>query len=189
MRNTSKTTRMLCEGAIAIALAIALSYLKLDLWFQGGSIDAVMIPLLLFALRWGAGWGVLAGLACGTLKYFLGAGWAIDWVSILFDYSVAYAVVGLAGVVRNRVKLVPVGVLTGCVARFLVHYASGVTVYARYMPEEFMGLPMTSPLIYSALYNGGYMLPNTVLTLVVCLLLAKPLGKWIGGEDLKTGRK
>lgn len=185
MSNTSKTTRMLCEGAISIALALALSYLKLDLWFQGGSIDAVMIPLLLFALRWGAGWGVLAGLAFGTLKYFWGAGWAIDWVSIVFDYSAAYAVVGLAGLVRNRVKLVPLGVAAGCAARFLVHYISGVTVYARYMPEAFMGLPMTSPLVYSALYNGGYMLPNTILALAVCILLMKPLGKWIAGEDLK----
>ena len=70
MTNTRKKTQMLCEGAISIALAIALSYVELDLWFQGGSISATMIPLILFAFRWGIGWGMLAGLAFGTLKYF-----------------------------------------------------------------------------------------------------------------------
>ncbi len=187
MTNTSKTTRMLCEGAVSIALAYALSFVELDLWFQGGSIGATMIPLILFAVRWGAGWGLLAGLVFGTLKYFLGlSSWAIDWVSIIFDYSVAYAMVGLAGLFRNKVKQIPLAAAVGCIARFIIHYVSGFTVYAKWMPEEFMGMPMTSPFIYSALYNGGYMLPCTILAVVVCALLitVKPIRNWLGGDDL-----
>lgn len=38
---------------------------------------------------------------------------------------------------------------------------------------------------YSALYNGGYMLPSTVLAVVVCAALMKPLSKFLNGEDLK----
>ena len=57
MKNVNQTTRMLCEAAVSIALAYALSFLELDLWFQGGSIGAAMIPLIMFAVRWGAGWG------------------------------------------------------------------------------------------------------------------------------------
>lgn len=184
MTNVSKTTRALVEGAICIALSLALSYLKVDLWFQGGSIDAVMIPLIFFAVRWGAGWGVGAGLAFGTLKYFLGAGWAIDWVSIIFDYSVAYAVVGLAGLFKRRARLLPVAALTGCAARFIVHFISGVTVYARWMPEEFLGLTMTNTWFYSVLYNGTYMVPNTILAVAVCAALMVPLRKLIAGEDI-----
>jgi len=187
MTNTRKTTRMLCEGAVSIALAYALSFVELDLWFQGGSIGATMIPLILFAVRWGAGWGLLAGLVFGTLKYFLGlSSWAIDWVSIIFDYSVAYAMVGLAGLFRNKVKQIPLAAAVGCIARFIIHYVSGFTVYAKWMPEEFMGMPMTSPFIYSALYNGGYMLPCTILAVVVCALLitVKPIRNWLGGDDL-----
>ena len=179
---------MLCEGAVSIALAYALSFVELDLWFQGGSIGATMIPLLLFAVRWGAGWGVLAGLVFGTLKYFLGlSSWAVDWVSILFDYSAAYAMVGLAGLFKGRVKMISLAAIVGCAARFLIHYVSGFTVYAKWMPEEFMGLPMTSPFLYSALYNGGYMLPCAILAVVVCALLitVKPIKKWLGGDDLK----
>ena len=60
----------------------------------------------------------------------------------------------------------------------MIQYISGITVYARWMPEEFMGMTMTSPFIYSLLYNGTYMLPNTVLCVLVVALLAKPLGKF-----------
>ena len=66
-----------------------------------------------------------------------------------------------------------------------MHYISGVTVYAEYMPEEFMGLTMTSPFFYSALYNGGYMLPSTILAIAVCAALMVPLRRFLNGEDLK----
>lgn len=186
MKNVNQTTRMLCEAAVSIALAYALSFLELDLWFQGGSIGAAMIPLIIFAVRWGAGWGMAAGLVFGTLKYFLGLdSFAVNWVSIVFDYGGAYAVVGLAGLLKRKASLIPLAALIGGTARFLVHYISGVTVYAEYMPEEFMGWTMTSPFFYSALYNGGYMLPSTILAVAVCAALMVPLRKFLNGEDLK----
>ena len=187
MKNISKRTLMLCEGALSVTLAVALSYVELDLWFQGGSISATMIPLLLFAFRWGASWGVLGGLVFGTLKYFLSSGWALNWVSILFDYSVAYAMVGFAGLFKGKVKQLPLAVIVGGAARFIIHYISGVTVYAEWMPEEFIGMTMTSPWLYSALYNGGYMLPCTILAVVVCSLIIgiKPLRKWLSGDNLR----
>ena len=181
MNNTAKKTRMLCEGAICIALSVALSYLKLPIGVSfggfGGSVDLVMLPLLLFAVRWGAAWGVLTGLAFGTLKYFFAEGFAISWVSMLLDYSVAYACVGLAGLLRGRYRAMPLAALLGCLGRFAVHFLSGVTVYAQYMPEEFMGKTMLSPAVYSLLYNGTYMLPNTVLAVVLCAMLVKPMQK------------
>ena len=45
------------------------------------------------------------------------------------------------------------------------------------MPDEFMGMTMTSPVFYSVLYNGTYMLPNTILAIVICALLIKPAAK------------
>ena len=163
MKNVNQTTRMLCEGAVSIALAYALTFVELDLWFQGGSISAAMIPIILFAVRWGAGWGIVAGLAFGTLKYFLGLdSFVISWVSIVFDYTGAYAMVGLAGLFKRKANLIPLAAAAAGAARFVVHYISGVTVYAEWMPETFMGMTMTSPFFYSALYNGGYMLPSTL---------------------------
>ncbi len=119
------------------------------------------------------------------LKYFVASGFAIDWVSIILDYAVAYAAVGLAGLFKHKDKQVWLAALVGSVARFIVHYISGVTVYARWMPEKFMGMKMTSPFFYSLIYNGGYMLPCAVLAVVVCLALMVPLKKFLRGEDLR----
>ena len=185
MRN--EKVRMLCEGALCVAMSVVLSYVKLDVGPSGGSINATMIPLVLFAIRWGWGWGVGAGLVFGTLKYFLGEGFVISWVSILFDYSVAYAFVGFAGVLKGKANTAWLAALLGCVARFVVHYLSGVTVYAEWMPEEFLGMTMTTPFFYSFLYNLFYMLPSTVITLVgvFALSMVAPVRKWLEGSDLK----
>ena len=61
--------------------------------------------------------------------------------------------------------------LAGGFARFIIHFISGVTVYAQYMPEEFMGISGMTPFVYSLLYNGTYMLPNTVIAIAVCAAL------------------
>ena len=174
-------TRCLAEGGLCVALSIALSYLKIPVMSGfggfGGSIDFVMIPLIIFAVRWGAGWGIGAGLVFGTLKYFMASGGAISWVSIIFDYAVAYAFVGFAGLFRKKYTLLPVAALVGCAARFIIHFISGITVYAQYMPEEFMGYTGMTPVLYSTLYTGTYMLPNTVIAVVACALLIPAMRK------------
>ena len=174
--NVNNKTRMLSEGAICIALSIGLSYFKIPTGLSfggfGGSIDLVMIPLILFAYRWGFGWGIISGFAFGTLKFFLAGGVAVNWASMLLDYSVAYAFVGFAGLFKGKSnKKLPIAALTGCLGRFIIHFISGVTIYKEYMPEVFLGMKMPSPFIYSILYNGTYMLPNTLIAVLVCALL------------------
>ena len=167
--------RRLTEGGICIALSLVLSYLQIPVMTGfggvGGSIDFVMIPLIIFAVRWGLGWGIGAGFVFGTLKYILASGFAISWVSIIFDYSVAYAFIGFSGLFKKKYNLLPVAALVGCLARFIIHFISGITVYAQYMPEEFMGYTGMTPVLYSTLYNGTYMLPNTIIAVVACALL------------------
>lgn len=179
-------TRMLTEAGVCIAMSLALSYLKIPIGMSfggfGGSIDLVMVPLVFFALKWGVKWGLTAGFVFGTIKYFLGSGFAISWVSIIFDYSVAYAAVGLAGLLMLKNAAPGPGrsaaaALVGCLARFIIHFISGVTVYAQYMPEEFLSMKMASPVVYSLLYNATYMLPNTILCVILMAVIAKPLRK------------
>ena len=183
-KDSRSAARRLAEGGVCVALAIALSYLKIPIGLAfggfGGSIDLVMIPLILYAVRWGFGWGMAAGLVFGTVKYFVGQHAEISWVSMIFDYSVAYAFVGLAGLLQKQHLdgkrwALPLAALIGCLARFAVHYLSGVTVYAEYVPEAFMGFTALTPARYSLLYNGTYMLPNTVLAVVLCAALAAPM--------------
>ena len=98
--------RALTEGAVMVALSLALSYLKIPTGLAfggfGGSIDLVMIPLIVFAVHSGLGWGLGAGLVFGTLKFFFAGGSAINWQSMLLDYAVAYMFVGFAGVMHGR---------------------------------------------------------------------------------------
>ena len=172
--------RFLAEGGITIALAVALSYLKIPLGSSGGSVDLVMIPLIIFSMRAGLGWGLGAGFVFGTLKYFFAQGLAVNWISIIFDYSVAYAAVGCAGLFRKNYNLLPLAAFVGCLARFAVHFVSGITVYAEYLPDSFMGVDNPPLWLYSLLYNGAYMLPNTILAIVICALLIFP------GQKLKS---
>lgn len=170
---------MLAEGGLTVALALALSYLKVPVAALGGSIDFVMVPLIVFAYRWGVWQGLLAGLAFGTLKFFLAGGSAINWQSMLLDYSVAYAFVGFAGLIHKKKGLLPVSALIGCVARFIIHFISGVTIYAEYAEPaaDFFGLSVATPgaILFSVVYNGAYMLPNTVIAIIVCAILIKPV--------------
>ncbi len=178
--------RTLTEGALFVAAALALSYLDIPTGVLfggfGGSVDLVMVPLLVYAARWGWGWGVSAGVLLGTMKFFLSGGVAVNWQSMLLDYSLAYGAVGLAGLLRRSPRPLLYGSLLGCLGRFAIHYLSGVTIYAQYMPERFMELTMTTPALYSLLYNGTYMLPNTLLALVLALLLEKPLHPYLPAE-------
>ena len=176
--------RALCEGAVLLAVAQILSYIKLWEMPWGGSVVLSMVPLVLYAVRWGLGAGLLDGFLFGVLQFMFDGGFAIGWQSIVGDYLVAFTVLGLAGLVARRKSGVFTGTLIAGFSRFLVHYVVGATVWAEYMPETFFGLTMTTPWFYSALYNGSFMLIDMVLVLVIGALLWKPLKKYITGEDL-----
>ena len=183
MSTTHRSIRALTEGAILIAAAEILSFLPLYKLPWGGSIDFAMLPILLFCTRWGFGPGMLVACAHAVLQTLFEGGIAIGWQSIIGDFLLAYAVLGLAGLFKGR--FVP-GALVACSARFLVHYVVGATIWAEYMPESFFNMTMTTPWVYSALYNGAYMVPDLVLILVVYALLQKTsLAAYLKGQDLK----
>ena len=176
--------RRLCEGAIMVAIAQILSYIKLWEMPWGGSVVLAMVPIILYSVRWGLGKGLLAGFVFGVLQFMFDGGFAISWQSIIGDYLLAFTVLGLAGVVKGKKYGVFFGTLIGGAARFLVHYVVGATVWAAYMPEEFFGMTMTSPWIYSLLYNIAYMGPNIIITLVIFGLLYVPMKKYMLGQDI-----
>lgn len=184
MKNNRKL-RALCEGAVMVAIAQILSYIKLWEMPWGGSVVLAMVPIILYAVRWGLGQGLLAAFVFGVLQFMFDGGFAIGWQSIIGDYLLAFTVLGLAGLFHGKKGGIFVGTLIGGAARFLVHYVVGATIWAEYMPEEFFGLTMTTPWIYSLLYNLAYMLPNILITLVIFALLYKPMKKYLTGEDLK----
>ena len=185
MKSKSRLTlRALTEGAIFVALAQIISMLKLWELPQGGSVTLCMLPIFIYCARWGFGPGMLASFVFGLLHLLISGAYAWGWQSILGDYLLAYTALGFAGLFHKQKNGFFTGIVVGALARFLVHWIVGATVWAEYMPDTFFGMTMHSPWFYSVLYNGSYMFIDMILCLIVGLLLWKPLGKFIRGEDL-----
>ena len=83
-----RSVRALCEGAIMVALAQILAYLKLYELPQGGSITLAMVPIFFFAVRWGWKKGLGCAFVFGLLQLLLDGGFAIGWQSMLGDYLI-----------------------------------------------------------------------------------------------------
>ena len=183
--------RALTEGAILLALAVVLNYLSGMIFAslpQGGSITLAMFPLLLYVHRWGFGKGLLVCFAYGTMDMLLGKGYAWGWQSILLDYLVAYSALALGGFFKGKAWGIFPAITLGCLGRFAVHHISGVTLYRIIEPTGIEGLEMlgvfSNAHIYSLVYNATYMVPNTVIALVLAGLLLKPMGKYFAGKDM-----
>jgi thiamine transporter len=99
----------------------------------------------------------------------------------------AFALLGFgAGLFRGK-KFAPYfGTVVGGGLQFLSSYLVGVFVWGRWMPDEFMGLTMTTPWFYSFLYNITWALPDVILVLIVFAILdrIKPMHRLLYAEDL-----
>lgn len=181
--------RALCEGAILLAVAIVLNYLSEAVFPNlpsGGSVTLAMFPILFYAHRWGLGRGLLMGFAYGLLDMLLDGGYAWGWQSILLDYLVAYTVLGVGGLFKGKSWGIFPGIALGCAARFLVHHISGITLYRILEPTEIEGFGMfTNPHVYSLVYNGIYMIPNTLIALLIAGILFAPMKKYFSGADIR----
>jgi len=179
------TTRALVEGALFIALAEILGFIKIWHMPEGGSVSLMMVPVVIYALRWGVKYGLLAGFAMGVLDFMLAGGFAIGWQSILGDYVIALTALGLAGAGHKKgLPGIVLGSALGSFARFLSIWVTGAVVWGEYMYDIY-GLPMTNVWVYSFLY-GLPVLISAVLTVVVCAALYRfgALKKYLLGQDI-----
>ena len=170
MSKTYSKTRILVECALMIAIGTVLSNIKFFTMPNGGSITLLsMLPFVLVSFRHGAKWGLFTGFvnAClqmimgfypppaSTFLYFLG--------EVLLDYVLAFMALGLAELFARPFKNRTVGVAVGTFAagflRFMCSFLSGALVWGNLND----GLAAWT---YSLTYNGSYMLPETLLTMV-----------------------
>ncbi len=164
MNNRNFDTRVLAEIAIAIALSTVLSYIKIFSMPYGGSVTlGSMVPILLISFRRDVKVGVVTGVIYGFVQMFLD-GWFYSPVGMFLDYPLAFGVLGLAGLFKKQPII---GVVLGMAGRFVCHFISGVVFFGMYAPEGM------SPVIYSAVYNGGYMLPELVISAILIYLLVQ----------------
>ena len=207
---TTKTKRI-TESAMLLAVAIVLelvSKMFIPEMPFGGQITLVsMLPVVLISYRHGVKWGLVAGMTYALLEMAIGAktvasafqpGYFGDGTMIanalimcVLDYLVAFTVLGLGGLFRDRIKNPGMSLMCGSRvalgARYVAHIASGYILFSGWA-EWFStqeGFPAwggklvesLSPemlgLTYSVVYNGMYMLPEILITAVAAVVLAK----------------
>lgn len=207
---TNKTKR-LTESAMLLAVAIVLELISKMIIPEmpfGGQVTLVsMLPVVLISYRHGVKWGLVSGVTYAFLEMALGAktvaaafqpGYFGDGVMILnafimclLDYLVAFTVLGLGGIFRNKLKNSGLALMLGAgvalCARYLAHIASGYILFAGWAEWFFTqdGFPAWGAslvanlssealgLVYSVVYNGFYMIPEIILTMVVSVLIAR----------------
>ena len=179
MKKTSLTT--LTECSIMIALSTALSLFKLIDLPAGGSITlASMAPMVVIAYRHGIKWGLGAATVAGVLQMLLGISafsYVTTWQSViavaLLDYIVAFSVYGLAGIFKSAVKGQCTAMVAGAglssLLRYLCHVISGCTVWAG------LSIPTEAALVYSIGYNATYMIPDSIILMMVTAYLSMAL--------------
>lgn len=156
------TPALLAQMALAIAMAIVLNMFIVYRMPQGGSVTlASMVPLVLLALAYGPSVGLMAGFVFGLLDLLMGA-YLVHPLQVLLDYPIPYMFIGLAGILPRHMNL---GTIFAFFLRFVAHLISGVVFFYMYTPEGM------SPLWYSTLYNGSFLLADMAICLIVLNIL------------------
>jgi thiamine transporter len=178
---TQKTkTRILVECAVMIAAATVLSLVKIYEAPLGGSVTLFsMVPILILSFRHGVKWGCASAFVYSVLQLLLGLS-SVAWVPtaqgvvlcVLFDYIIAFTVLGLAGIYNpikaNEYVKIILGIITACVLRYAAHVISGAVVWYQITKEgQWNDLVNKFGMwTYSAIYNIQYMGPETLITII-----------------------
>lgn len=204
-------TKRLTESAMLLAVAIVLELVSKmfipELPFGGQITLMSMLPVVLISYRHGVKWGLVSGVTYALLEMAIGAktvaaafqpGYFGDGVMLLnavimcaLDYLVAFTVLGLGGLFRNREwkpgTALAVGGIVALGLRYVSHVLSGYILFAGWAEWFFTqdGFPAwgarlvetLSPdmlgFVYSLVYNGFYMIPEIILTAVGATLIAR----------------
>ena len=204
-------TKRITESAMLMAIAVVLELLSKmfipNLPFGGQITLASMLPVVLISYRHGVRWGLVAAISYSLLQMaigmetvsaaflpgYFGSGTMIGKAIIMcsLDYVLAFTMLGLGGLFRNRLQNPGLGLMCGSLVslslRCLCHIASGYILFADYAEWFFTqeGFPAwgaqlvesLSPtalaLAYSSVYNLMYMIPEMTVTALVALLVAR----------------
>ncbi len=208
----STKTKRLTESAMLLAVAILLELLSKtfipEMTFGGQLTIVSMLPIVLISYRHGMKWGFVTAFAYALIEMVIGMktvsaaflpGYFGDETMIgsaiimcLFDYILAYTMLGLGGVFRSRIHNPSLSLMCGSLvalgARYLCHIVSGYVLFAGwaewfFTQEGFPAWgarlaasldPATLGIVYSVTYNGLYMIPEMIFTAIAAFLIARP---------------
>ncbi len=161
------SAKQLAFCSVAIALAMATSYIKLFDAPYGGSVTLFsMLFISLIGYWFGLRTGLMAAAAYGILQLVVDP-YIISIPQMLTDYLFAFGSLGLSGLFRDKKHGLVKGYLLGILGRFFFTFLSGMIFFGYYAAGYGMSVP-----IYSLAYNGSYIGAEALLTLVVLAIPA-----------------
>ena len=151
-RNKKMDTKAIAYAAVCLAASFVLSFIKAPAGPFGGSITlASFVPVLIYVYAYGAIPGFFVGIIFGLLNYISGPWWLTPF-TFLFDYVLAFAMIGVFGFFRKITKT------------HLVYYDNGIIAD---------GLPATNAYLYSFVYQMIYLPADAAISLAVLIILER----------------
>jgi thiamine transporter len=164
VQKSSFSTKVIAETVMFVALATVLSNIKIFQLPQGGSVTAAsMVPILWLGLRRGPKVGLFGAISYGIVQLAFDP-YIVHPAQLLLEYPIAFGLLGIAGFFQKRPFI---GVSLGILGRFLAHYFAGVIFFPMFAPEGM------NPVVYSAIYNGGYLVVELAISLYIIYMLKR----------------
>ena len=170
-RSTKKvTTKQMVFASMAIALAtVVATVIKLPSLPNGGSVTLFSMLLVTLVGYWyGPGIGITAAVGYGILQFITGP-YVVHPLQVIIDYPLAFGALGISGYFRYAKNGLWKGYLAGVAGRFFFASLSGVIFYTVYVD----GFKENMMAIWGSLvYNMTYIIPETVITMVILMIPA-----------------
>ena len=161
------TTKQLTYAAVAMAIAMITSAIKLFHLPLGGSITLCsMLFVTLIGYFYGPAFGLLAAFAYGMIQLIANP-YIISFWQMLCDYPLAFGALGLSGLMANKKHGLISGYLVGVAGRYVFTVISGAIFFGTYAADFNM-----SPWPYSLLYNLCYIGGEALITVALLCIPA-----------------
>ena len=160
-------TKHLVFSAVAMALAMITSFLKLFEAPMGGSVTLFsMLFICCIGYWYGLRTGIMTGVAYGLLQ-LISDPYIISLPQMITDYLLAFGALGLSGIFCNKKNGLIKGYIVGVLGRYFFAFLSGLIFFGMYAE----GTGMSAP-VYSLAYNGSYLGCEAAITLIVLAIPA-----------------
>ena len=168
-KESENNAKYVTYAGVCIATSYALSFVKFLQMPQGGSMTlASMLPLMLFAYKFGTKKGVLAGFVYGLLQLIQNPV-IYHPLQMFMDYMVAFSALGLTGMFRkfyffnSDVVKFALGAFVAGTLRYLCHVVTGIYIFG--------GAEGYSAVAWGFLYNSFVFVDLAIVLVVGCLVL------------------
>ena len=165
----SKTIINIVETSILIAFAVVLELIFKLIPFmdmpQGGSFSLAMLPILILSFRRGPFYGILGGIIFGIINLLID-GVLYHWTSFFLDYTLAFGLIGVAGIFnpllkensKRNILFLIIGSVVGIFFRLSSTVLSGMIAFE-------------TPFVGSVIYNAPYILVSGLMCIVIIIAL------------------